>query len=82
MTRKISATSVILATRSLPSRPTRPRLLIRVVLSCDIDGILHIEVFDLTGGKSLGEFEIERDANLDQDDVEKMRDALARLVVQ
>ena len=55
---------------------------IRVVLSCDIDGILHIEVFDLTGGKSLGEFEIERDANLDQDDVEKMRDALARLVVQ
>jgi molecular chaperone DnaK len=54
---------------------------IRVVLSCDIDGILHIEVFDLTGNTSLGEFEIEREANLGQAEVNKMRDAVARVEV-
>lgn len=55
---------------------------IQVVFSCDIDGILHIEVTDLVDGQSLGEFEIDRAKNLDRDEIDRMRDALSNLDVQ
>ena len=55
---------------------------IKVVFSCDIDGILHIEVIDLVGNKSLGEFEIDRAQNLDRAEIDRMRDALSNLDVQ
>lgn len=54
---------------------------IRVVFSCDIDGILHIEVIDLVDDKSLGEFEIDRAKNLDKPEIDRMRDALDNLEV-
>jgi molecular chaperone DnaK len=53
-----------------------------VVLSADIDGILHVEVVDETSGRGLGEFEIDRQFNLNESDVETMRGALATLEVQ
>jgi molecular chaperone DnaK len=55
---------------------------IRVTFSCDIDGILHIEVVDLADNKHLGEFEIDRARNLEQDQIESMRNALSNLDVQ
>ena len=55
---------------------------IQVTFSCDIDGILHIELVDLVDNKHLGEFEIDRAKNLDQDEIERMRDALSNLDVQ
>ena len=55
---------------------------IRVTFSCDIDGILHIEVVDLVDNKHLGEFEIDRAKNLEQDQIESMRNALSNLDVQ
>lgn len=55
---------------------------IQVIFSCDIDGILHIEVVDLVDNNHLGEFEIDRAKNLDQGEIDRMRDALANLEVQ
>jgi len=55
---------------------------IEVIFSCDIDGILHIEVIDVTAGHSLGEFEIDRTSNLDRSEVDRMRDAMANMDVQ
>ena len=55
---------------------------IEVIFSCDIDGILHIEVVDLVDNKSLGEFEIDRPSNLDRSEVDRMRDALSNIDVQ
>lgn len=53
-----------------------------VTFSCDVDGILHIEVTDGATGQALGEFEIDRTANLDQPEINRLRDALATLEVQ
>jgi len=55
---------------------------IKVIFSCDIDGILHIEVVDLVDNKSLGEFEIDRAQNLDRAEIDRMRAALSNLDVQ
>lgn len=55
---------------------------IQVTFSCDIDGILHIELADLVDNKYLGEFEIDRAKNLDQDEIKRMREALTNLEVQ
>lgn len=55
---------------------------VKVIFSCDIDGILHIEVIDLVDNRSLGEFEIDRAKNLDRAEIDRMRNALSNLVVQ
>lgn len=49
---------------------------VRVVFSCDIDGMLHIEVIDVRSNRSLGEFEIDRAGSLAPGDVARMRDAV------
>jgi hypothetical protein len=51
-------------------------------MSYDIDAMIHVEVIDLTSGKPLGEFEIDRVANLKQDEVKQMRTALRTVEVQ
>jgi len=55
---------------------------IEVVFSCDIDGILHIEVIDRIADESLGEFEIDRASNLDQGEIDRMREAVDRLEIE
>jgi molecular chaperone DnaK len=54
---------------------------IEVIMSYDIDGVIHVEVIDSTSGQHLGEFEIDREANLDQAEVEQMRTSMSALVV-
>jgi len=34
-------------------------------MSYDIDGVVHVEIIDLTSGVSLGDVELERPRNLD-----------------
>lgn len=46
---------------------------VQVTMSYDIDGIVHVSVRDLTSGHDLGEFEIDREANLDRDAVDQMK---------
>ena len=51
-------------------------------MSYDIDGVIHVELFDVTNRSSLGEFELDRPYNLDKTEVEKMRTELATREVQ
>lgn len=55
---------------------------VEIVMSYDIDGMVHVEVIDRTSDQHLGEFEVDREANLDRDDVERMRRAMSTLRVQ
>jgi molecular chaperone DnaK len=64
---------------TIPSYPAGAP--IEVIMSYDIDGVIHVEVVDSTSGKHLGEFEIDREANLDQAEVERMRTAMSALGV-
>jgi molecular chaperone DnaK len=54
---------------------------IEVIMSYDIDGVIHVEVVDRTSNQHLGEFEIDREANLDQTEVQRMRTAMSALGV-
>jgi molecular chaperone DnaK len=55
---------------------------IEIVMSYDFDGMIHVGVVDLTTNENLGEFEVDREANLDKADVERMRQAMARTEVR
>jgi molecular chaperone DnaK len=59
---------------SLLTIPPYPRgAPVEVILSYDIDGMIHVEVIDGTSGQPLGEFEIDRVANLTPEQREQMR---------
>ncbi|MFI0485093.1 Hsp70 family protein [Actinomadura sp. 9N215] len=49
---------------------------IKVVMSYDIDGVVHVELIDLTNDRSLGEVELERPRNLDAGQVTGLSTAL------
>lgn len=51
---------------------------IEVTYSYDLDGIVHVEVKDLTSGEWLGEFEVERPDNLDTDSARELTDRIGR----
>jgi molecular chaperone DnaK len=55
---------------------------VEVIMSYDIDGMIHVEVVDLTSGSHLGEFELERAANRGGAELEAMADAVRRVEVQ
>jgi molecular chaperone DnaK len=55
---------------------------VEIVMAYDIDGMIHVEVIDRTSDQHLGEFEIDREANLDRDDVQRMRQTMSKLGVQ
>jgi molecular chaperone DnaK len=55
---------------------------IKHIMSYDIDGLVHLELFDETNGRHLGEVELDRPLNLDRSDVERMRQAMRRLDIQ
>jgi molecular chaperone DnaK len=54
---------------------------VEVIMSYDIDAVIHVEVVDRTTNQHLGEFEIDREANLDQAQVKQMRIAMNALEV-
>jgi molecular chaperone DnaK len=54
-----------------PGRPANSPL--RVVFSADIDGMIHIQLIDLTDGISLGEMEVKRPSGMSPDQVERAR---------
>lgn len=54
---------------------------IEVFFCYDADGIVHINVFDLTGNKSLGEIHIKRTANLDESQILIMKNKISGLSV-
>ena len=54
----------------------------KVTMSYDVDGVVHVAVTDVTNGTSLGEIELERPLNLGRSDVERMQAAMKRLEIQ
>jgi molecular chaperone DnaK len=62
---------------AIPPRPES--VTIDVVMSYDEDGMIGVDVVESATGDPLGEFEIDRRANLDAREVDRMRDALRTL---
>jgi len=52
---------------------------VEVFFCYDVDGIVHINVFDLTANKSLGELHIKRTANLDESQVLVLTNKIKKL---
>lgn len=73
----------VLGTRPIMLTPGLPlNSPLKIIMSYDIDGVIHVEVVDMTHQKSLGEFELERPYNLDRDQVHEMRTQIASREVQ
>jgi molecular chaperone DnaK len=54
---------------------------IKVTFKYDIDGLIHVVVFDLTANRLLGELQIERKANLNEGEVQAMQKQIDRLAI-
>lgn len=73
----------VLGARPIPLTPGLPRNSpLKVTMSYDIDGVIHVELFDVTNRTPLGEFELDRPYNLDKTEVDMMRTELATREVQ
>jgi molecular chaperone DnaK len=60
--------------------PPRPQsLTVDLVMSYDEDGMIGVDVVEAETGEPLGEFAIDRRANLDAREVDRMRAALRAL---
>lgn len=67
---------------SLLTIPPYPRgAPVEVILSYDIDGMIHVEVVDGSSGQALGEFEIDRVANLSDEQRAAMTAQMRTLAV-
>jgi molecular chaperone DnaK len=64
------------STLRMPAYPKGAPL--EVFYSYDIDGIVHVEVKDLTTGEWLGEFDVERPHSMKDEEREVMTDSVAR----
>ena len=67
------------ATLKIPPYPAGAP--VEVFFCYDVDGIVHINVFDLTAHKSLGEIHIKRTANLDESQILVMTNKIGKLNV-
>ncbi|WP_255953746.1 Hsp70 family protein [Streptomyces odontomachi] len=65
------------STIDIPSYPKDAPF--EVFYAYDVDGIIHVEVKDLTTGKWLGEFEVERPDNLAEAEFAELTDRVARV---
>lgn len=71
----------IIGTVTLKIPPYPKGASIRVNLAYDVDGLIRVTVDDLSMGKSLGEFTIDRRANLADDEIAAMKNKIASLLV-
>lgn len=76
--KKLEYTTIIGETE-LKLRPKPIGSPIRVVISCDINSIIHVSVIDLTDNEDLGEMKIERVSNLSKEEVQKAQNKLGKL---
>ncbi|WP_130013922.1 Hsp70 family protein [Serinicoccus sediminis] len=73
---------VVVGSKELSIPPYEKGAPVRVTYAYDIDQTVFVELTDLTVGRSLGTFEIDRLANLDEDDLKKAMARVAELPVQ
>lgn len=55
---------------------------LKCIMSYDLDGIIHVELIDLTSGKSQGEFELLRDNNLTDAEKVAARNSMRGRLIQ
>lgn len=67
------------ATLKIPPYPAGAP--VEVFFCYDVDGIVHLNVFDLSANKSLGEIHIKRSANLDESQILVMTNKIGKLNV-
>jgi molecular chaperone DnaK len=59
--------------------PRRESVAVDIVMSYDEDGMIGVAVMEAENDRHLGEFAIDRQANLDAREVDRMREALRSL---
>ncbi|WJZ03080.1 Hsp70 family protein [Corynebacterium freiburgense] len=64
----------------LPPLPVKSP--IRVVFNYDIDGIVHVEVFNELNDAFLGEFPVQRQSGLSEEELDKFKDIVSKMDVQ
>lgn len=55
---------------------------IEVIFQYDLDGIIHVDVFDKTAGKKIGEIDIKRESNRSVAEINKMKANIQGLKIQ
>ena len=63
----------------LKLRPKPKNSPIQIVISCDLDGLVHVSVFDLTDNENLGEMRIDRAANMNEECIQEAINKLGEL---
>ncbi|HHU71549.1 MAG TPA: Hsp70 family protein [Clostridiales bacterium] len=71
----------IIGTSELRLNPHPAGSQIRIGISYDKDGIVHVDVFDLEDNIDLGEMNIERKSNLSQEEIDKSKDKLDKMKI-
>lgn len=66
----------IIGTTKLKLKPHAAGAEIKISISYDRDGIVHVRVFDMEDNRDLGEMEIERKSNLSREEVEKSKNKM------
>ncbi len=69
----------IVGSAHIPIAPSQYAVKVDVVLGYDSEGMIHVTVVDANSGESLGEFHVDRQANVDAEEVYRMRQALQNL---
>lgn len=72
----------IVGSAHIPVRRSRHAVKVDVVLGYDADGMIRVSVVDVDSGEALGEFHLDRQANVDAEEVYRMRQALQNLGLQ
>ncbi len=71
----------IIGTSKLRLKPHPAGAQIRISISYDRDGIVHVKVFDLEDNRDLGEMDIERKSNLSREEIESSISKLDLLTI-
>jgi molecular chaperone DnaK len=69
----------VVGSARIPIPPRQESVTVDVLMSYDEDGIIHVGVVEAETERHLGEFGIDRQANLDAREVDRMREALRTL---
>lgn len=71
--------ATVIGESSLRLRPKPKGSPVRVVISCDINAIIHVSISDLTDNENLGEMSIDRSSNMSADEKEEAHRKIGKL---
>ena len=71
----------IIGTSKLRLQPHPAGSQIKISISYDRDGIVHVKVYDIEDNRDLGEMDIERKSNLSREEIEQSKGKLDRITI-